>query len=199
MKIVLATRNKGKIKEIREILKGAPVELLTLEDFPAVTLPPEDGKTFLENALKKARFVSKETALPALADDSGLEVDSLGGGPGVRSARYAGEGAMDEDNVEKLLKELKGVAPGKRGARFRCVAALVLPSGEELVFEGTIEGAITLEPRGEGGFGYDPVFLIPEKGKTAAQLTMDEKNAISHRGKAFNKFRGWVAGRKRPP
>lgn len=196
MKIVLATRNKGKIREIREMLKDAPVEVLTLEDFPALTLPPEDGATFEENALKKARFVARETGLAALADDSGLEVEGLQGRPGVRSARYAGPSATDEDNVEKLLKELEGRPPNERSARFRCSAAFADPAGGEAVFEGTLDGVITEGPRGASGFGYDPVFLLPDKGKTVAELTTAEKNSLSHRGRAVRRFMEWIQRRK---
>jgi len=186
MRLVLATRNEGKAKEIREALSGLEVDLLTLSDFPEVH---EDGATFSENAKKKALTVAKFTGLPALADDSGLEVDALGGMPGVRSARFAGEGADDDANNRKLLELLKGLPPERRTARFRCVLALAFPDGEVYTVEGTCEGLIAEEPAGEGGFGYDPLFLIPEEGRTFAQMTREEKNSLSHRGRALRKLR----------
>lgn len=192
MKIVLATRNRGKIKEIKEILSGT--EVLTLDDFPNLTMPPETGQTFRENALSKALFVAEKTNLPALADDSGLEVDALGGRPGVFSARYAGKDATDEENYLKLLGEMKGVAMEKRKARFRCVMALAFPDGEgtAFTFDGVFEGYIASEPRGKDGFGYDPVFFVPERNKTAAELTLEEKNAISHRARALRKLKEFL-------
>ncbi len=189
MRLVLATRNEGKVKEIREALSGLEVDLLTLSDFPEVPEVHEDGATFSENAKKKALTVAKFTGLPALADDSGLEVDALGGMPGVRSARFAGEGADDDANNRKLLELLKGLPPERRTARFRCVLALAFPDGEVYTVEGTCEGLIAEEPAGEGGFGYDPLFLIPEEGRTFAQMTREEKNSLSHRGRALRKLR----------
>lgn len=191
MKIVLATRNRGKIKEIKEILSG--VEVLTLDDLPNLTMPPETGQTFRDNALSKALSIAEKTKLPALADDSGLEVDALGGRPGVFSARYAGEDATDTDNYLKLLDEMKGVAMEKRKARFRCVMALAFPDGQgAFTFDGVFEGYIASEPRGKGGFGYDPVFFVPERNKTAAELTLEEKNAISHRARALRKLKEFL-------
>ncbi len=193
MKIVLATRNRGKIKEIKEMLPG--VGVLTLDDFPGLAMPPETGRTFSENALSKAVFVAEKTGLPALADDSGLEVDALGGRPGVFSARYAGAEATDEENYLKLLGEMKGVATGERAARFRCVMALAFPDGNEkrsYTFDGALEGYIASEPRGKNGFGYDPVFYVPGMGKTAAELTLEEKNAISHRALALKKLKAFL-------
>lgn len=189
MRLVLATRNEGKVKEIREALSGLEVDLLTLLDFPEVPEVHEDGATFSENAKKKALTVAKFTGLPALADDSGLEVDALGGMPGVRSARFAGEGADDDANNRKLLELLKGLPPERRTARFRCVLALAFPDGEVYTVEGTCEGLIAEEPAGDGGFGYDPLFLIPEEGRTFAQMTREEKNSLSHRGRALRKLR----------
>lgn len=183
MRLVLATRNEGKVREIREVLSGLDVELLTLSDLPEVH---EDGATFSENAKKKALKVAELTGLPALADDSGLEVDALGGSPGVRSARFAGD---DDANNRKLLELLKGVPPERRTARFRCVLALAFPDGRAYTVEGTCEGRIAEEPAGEGGFGYDPIFLVPERGLTFAQMTREEKNSISHRGRALRKLR----------
>ncbi len=188
-KILLATSNRGKIKEITHILEGLDLELVTLDDYPGLQLPPEYGSTFRENALIKARAASAKAGVAALADDSGLEVDSLGGRPGIYSARYAGDGASDRDNWLKLLKELEGVPVEKRGARFRCVLALVWTGGAEEFFEGSLEGVIASEPKGTNGFGYDPVFFIPGTGKTAAELTPNEKNSLSHRAKALEKLK----------
>ncbi|MBI5559822.1 MAG: XTP/dITP diphosphatase [Deltaproteobacteria bacterium] len=192
MKIVLATRNRGKIEEIKELLKGCGFEMLTLDDFPGLALPPEDMRDFKGNALKKARSVASKTGIPSLADDSGLCVDALQGGPGVHSARYAGKGATDSDNYEKLLKELKNIPPGQRTARFVCVAALATPGGREKTFDGSLEGVIGNEPRGEYGFGYDPVFIVPGPGKTLAELSPEEKNMVSHRAKALGRLKDWL-------
>ncbi|MEK7774214.1 MAG: XTP/dITP diphosphatase [Deltaproteobacteria bacterium] len=192
MKITLATKNRGKAAEIREILRGVDVELLTLEDFPQIVMPPERGGTFRENAVEKARFVAEATGTAALADDSGLEVDFLGGRPGVFSARYAGAGATDKDNFTKLLKELEGVPFDKRKARFVCVIALAGPGIKEAAFEGAFEGYVSTRPSGRGGFGYDPVFFIPERNMTAAELEPGEKNRISHRARALEKMRAWL-------
>jgi XTP/dITP diphosphohydrolase len=195
MKVVLATTNRGKVREIKKMLSGLGLELYTLEDFPGVVLPPEDGNTFEENARRKAMSAASQTGLPALADDSGLEVDALSGAPGVRSARYAGPGAGDMDNVEKLLTRLEGVPAEKRTARFVCVAAYAGAGGEVRTFTGRLEGRISTEPAGRGGFGYDPVFFVPALGRTAAELTAKEKNRISHRGKAFGDLRAWIETR----
>ncbi|MFQ5441285.1 MAG: XTP/dITP diphosphatase [Thermodesulfobacteriota bacterium] len=194
MKMVLATRNKSKVTELRAQLAGLDIEVLTLEDFPSLELPPETGATFTENALIKARFVASETGLAALGDDSGLEVDYLGGRPGVFSSRYGGPDAGDVVNYMKLLAELRGVPEAQRGARFKCSLAFVAPGGEERVFTASFDGYITERPRGENGFGYDPVFFVTEKKKTAAELTPREKNAISHRALALKKFRQWFSG-----
>ena len=195
MKIVLATRNKGKTREIKEILKDLKLEILTLNDFPEIPTPIEDGKSFQENALKKARFVAQKLNMPALADDSGLEVEALGRQPGILSARYAGENATDEENNKKLLKELSGISLKKRNARYQCIIALVFPSGEEETVKASCNGLIALEPKGKGGFGYDPLFYIPEYGKTMAELPPKIKNRISHRGKALAKLRAKVLTR----
>ena len=189
MKLLLATKNRGKIKEIIRLLKGQRVEVLTLDDFPGISLPKEDRSTFKGNALKKARFVAGETGLAAISDDSGLCVDALGGRPGVLSARYAGDNATDEENLAKLLLEMKDVPEGKRTASFVCVIALVLPSGKEKTFEGRLEGVIAAKPKGRGGFGYDPVFFLPGKNKTLAELKPEEKNLLSHRGAALKRFK----------
>jgi len=185
-RVVLATRNRDKLREIARLLDPERFKLLTLDDFDDFPEVEEDGATLEENALKKAREVAAATGLLTVADDTGLEVDALGGRPGVYSSRYAGENATYADNVQKLLRELQGVPREKRAARFRCVAAIV--DGErEVTAEGVCEGVILEEPRGEGGFGYDPVFFVPEVGKTFAEMSTEEKNAISHRGKAFRK------------
>lgn len=196
MKVVLATRNRGKAFEIGRILEGSGVSIISLWEYPEVALPPETGKTMKENALLKARAVAKATGLPALADDSGLEVDCLDGAPGVYSARYSGERATDEENFRKLLRELEGVPREKRTARFRCVIALVGFDDDEHLFEGVFEGEITEAPRGQNGFGYDPVFLVPFIGKTSAELTPDEKNRISHRAKALEALKAFLSLRK---
>ncbi|HIE03956.1 MAG TPA: XTP/dITP diphosphatase [Candidatus Latescibacteria bacterium] len=189
MRLVLATRNEGKLREMREALSGLEVELMTLSDFPEVPEVHEDGTTFSENARKKALVAAKLTGLPALADDSGLEVDALGGRPGVHSARFAGEEADDDANNTKLLELLKGLPPERRTARFRCVLALAFPDGRVYTVEGTCQGLIAEEPAGDGGFGYDPLFFVPEEGRTFAQMTREEKNSLSHRGRALRKLR----------
>ncbi len=174
------------------MLAGLAVEVLSLNDFPGVPEIVEDGQTYLENALKKARAVAEFTGEPALADDSGLEVDALHGAPGVYSARYAGNGASDEDNLQKLLSDLKDVPRNKRGAAFHCVLVFYRPAGFSEVFTGRWEGRINDVPQGNGGFGYDPVFVLPEGGRTAAQLSAEEKNRLSHRGQALSKFKEWL-------
>ncbi len=187
---MVATRNPGKIREIRALLKGMGIQVLSLDDYPQVPPIKEEGDTFRENALKKARVTARLTGEMALADDSGLEVDALGGAPGVRSARFGGGGLTDADRNRLLLDRLEGVPWENRTARFRCVMALVTPEGKEYLVEGTCEGCIAFEPEGEYGFGYDPVFYLPEYGKTMAQLPPEEKNRISHRAKALEKMRG---------
>lgn len=184
--IVLATSNKNKIKEFREILKEFPVELKSLEDFGPIPEAIEDGATFDENAYKKAHHTAKILGIPAIADDSGLSVDGLGGKPGVYSARYAGPNATDEQNCEKLLEELRGTE--NRKAHFTCVLSVAVPSGPALTYEATCDGIILDEKRGESGFGYDPLFYFEEFDKTFAELSMEEKNKVSHRGKALREF-----------
>jgi len=196
MKVVLATSNRSKASEIGRMLEGTGVEILSLASFPGAILPPETGSTMKENALIKARAASLATGLPALADDSGLEVDFLDGAPGVFSARFAGEGATDEDNWKKLLNELDGVPAEKRSARFRCAIALVGLDANERCFEGVLEGVITEGPRGSNGFGYDPVFFIPVEGRTSAELSPEEKNRISHRARALEELKSYLSGRK---
>jgi XTP/dITP diphosphohydrolase len=186
--LVIASRNRGKIREIRHLLEGRVGRVLSLDDLDPVPETVEDGETFEENALKKGREAAAFTGIPVLADDSGLIVDALDGRPGVRSARFSGEGATDETNNVKLLEELRGVPPELRTARFRCVAALCFPDGECRTFSGDLEGIILDDPRGGEGFGYDPLFLIPDYGKTLAEMSLEEKNALSHRSKALRKF-----------
>lgn len=183
--ILIATTNPGKFLEISSFLKELPFRLLSLRDFPKAPAVIEDGVTFLDNARKKAHQTARWSGLAALADDSGLSVDALGGQPGVHSARYAGENAGDEDNRQKLLRELKGISSDKRGAAFLCVLVLAYPDGSEIVAEGKVDGVITEAPRGTKGFGYDPLFLIPSLGRTTAELEIEEKNALSHRGRAL--------------
>ena len=185
--LLLATRNRDKFKEIKEILGENKWKLLSLEDFPETAEVIENGKTFSDNALKKARAAFKATGIPSLADDSGLEVDCLSGAPGVLSSRFAGEKATYRDNNEKLLSLMKDVPMERRRARFKCVVALVDDKEEKWV-EGVCEGIILSEYRGENGFGYDPLFFVPERNKTFAEMTRREKNEISHRGKAFRKM-----------
>jgi XTP/dITP diphosphohydrolase len=181
--IVLATRNEGKVKELREVLKDFPIDLRGLNDFGPIAEVVEDGETFDENAYKKALFTARVLGLPAMSDDSGLVVEALNGAPGVYSARYGGENASDADNIEKLLTEMEG--KDDRRAHFECVISLTVPSGPALTYEGRCEGEITREVKGDGGFGYDPVFFSPELGKTFAESSMEEKNRVSHRGRAM--------------
>jgi len=185
--VVLATRNAGKTEELRRLLADFPVVIRNLSDFGPVPPVEEDGMTFEENAVKKARSFAKVLGLPALADDSGLTVDALGGAPGVRSARYAGEHASDADNNSKLLKELEHEK--NRAAAFVCVIAIAVPWGPALVYQGRCEGLITREQMGTEGFGYDPVFFYPPLQKTFAQLTTEGKNQVSHRGQALRELR----------
>jgi XTP/dITP diphosphohydrolase len=185
MRLVVATTNKGKLKEIIELLQDLPIEVRSLADYPSIPEAEETGSTFAENAILKALHTARFTGEAVLADDSGLQVDALDGGPGISSSRYAGPGATDAQRNEKLLRELADVPDGKRTARFRCVAALVSPSGDTQTFDGVCEGTIIGEPRGENGFGYDPLFYIPEHGKTMAELPSEVKNKISHRAKAM--------------
>lgn len=187
--LVLATRNRNKVIELVALLGNLGITIRTLDEFPDAPDVVEDGDTCEANAVKKARAIAESTGLPAVADDTGLEVDALGGRPGVYAARYAGEDATYEDNCRKLLRELTGVPREQRTARFLTVAAIALPSDGIRVAQGTLEGVIAEEASGTLGFGYDPVFLIPEFGKTLAQLPADQKNTISHRAKAFAKVR----------
>ncbi|MEH0020474.1 MAG: XTP/dITP diphosphatase [Desulfobacter sp.] len=181
--IVLATTNKGKTREMKEMLKDHPIEIKDLSDFGPIPEVIEDGETFDDNAYKKAAFTAKVLGYPALADDSGLCVNALDGAPGVYSARYAGENATDAENVDKLLKALE--SEDNRKAAFQCVISIAVPTGAALTYEGRCEGVLTREPAGDNGFGYDPLFFFPELDKTFAQLSMDEKARVSHRGKAL--------------
>lgn len=187
MKLVLATRNRGKVKELQELLAGTGLDVVSLDSFHGIPEVVEDGDTFQANAVKKARQVAEATGEVTLSDDSGLEVDYLGGAPGVISARFAGAEHDDEANNRKLLDLLSGVPWEKRTGRFRCVVAIAVPGGKTETVEGTCEGIITTEPRGDKGFGYDPLFFVPEYEKTFAELDAIEKNLISHRGKALTK------------
>jgi len=183
--LVLATRNRHKAAELLMLLGDPRITIRTLDEFPGAPDVVEDGDTCEANAVKKARAIAEYTGLPAVADDTGLEVDALGGRPGVHAARYAGEHATYEDNCRKLLLELTGVSPAQRTARFLTVAAIALPSGRVRVAQGVLDGMIAEEASGTLGFGYDPVFFVPELGKTLAQLSADQKNTVSHRAKAF--------------
>jgi XTP/dITP diphosphohydrolase len=187
MKILLATQNLGKVKELEKLLAGEEVEVISLRDIANWEEVEETGKTFAENAALKAKAAAERTGLISLADDSGLEVDALEGAPGVYSARFAGEPKDDERNNDKLLELLDEVLDEKRTARFRCSLVIAVPSGEEFLTEGAVEGQILRERRGQEGFGYDPLFYLPEFGRTMAELNMVEKNKISHRGQAFQK------------
>ena len=186
-KLLLATNNLGKARELAVLLQGASFTITTPQKEGMVLEVEETGTTFEANAAIKAEAFAKASGLMALADDSGLEVDVLGGEPGVMSARYAGPDASDEDRVRYLLSKLEGIKWNMRGARFRSVIAVAEPEGTIELFEGTCEGMIALSPRGAGGFGYDPVFYVPSLGKLMAELTMEEKNSISHRGNAARK------------
>ena len=190
--LVVATRNRGKLKEIQALLAGVVDVVRCAVDYPDFPDTIEDGETFQANALKKAREAMLYTGLPALADDSGLVVDVLEGRPGVYSARFAGEGAGDAANNLRLLEEMAAVPPGQRQAAFVCQLAFVTPQGEEQLFDGRIGGTILTAPRGEGGFGYDPLFLVNGSERTMAELGLSEKNAISHRGQALQQFRTFL-------
>ncbi len=188
MRVVLATRNSGKIEEVRRILEPLGITLLGLDAFPDLGETLETGATFLENALLKARVAAAATGIPALADDSGITLEALDGGPGVRSARYAGEPPSEARNNERLMEAMRGLPDDARGASYVCVAAAALPGGDAIWEEARWHGRLLPAPRGEGGFGYDPLFLDPETNRTAAEMSADEKDARSHRGRAFRKL-----------
>ena len=189
MQLVLATNNKGKIKEIKQLLADLPITILTADDFLEFPDVEETGKTFAENAVLKANAIAEFCDLPALADDSGLEVDALNGAPGVYSARYAGEDGNPVNNNNKLIKELKNIPEEKRTARFKCVIAINWGDGTTDTVEGSVEGVIAENIAVGNGFGYDPVFYYPPTGKRFSEMSMEEKNAVSHRGKALQKAR----------
>jgi len=186
--LVLATKNQGKISEFRDMFTGFGLEIKGLNDFGPIPPVIEDGETFEDNAVKKARFTARVLGFPALADDSGLTVKALGGEPGVLSARYAGEGATDRENNIKLLDKMKDIED--RDAAFICVLAIAVPRGPALIYEGTCGGVISKELAGSRGFGYDPLFYCPPLKKTFAELSKQEKNSVSHRGKAMAELRG---------
>jgi len=198
--VVLATTNKNKVAEFKELMSDFPVEVKSLSDFGPLPPAVEDGSTFDENAYKKALHTAKVLGIPAIADDSGLSVNALNGDPGIYSARYAGEGATDEENVQKLLENMQGVTD--RSAYFSCVLSIAVPSGPALTYESTCEGSILKQPRGTSGFGYDPVFYYEPLKKSFAELTLEEKNQVSHRGKVlhevkaeFGKIMKWLETR----
>lgn len=188
--LVVATTNKNKLREFREILTGMNFEVRSLDDFGPIPPAIEDGATFEENAYKKALHTARVLGLPAIADDSGLVVEILNGQPGVHSARYAGEEADDDKNCGKLLQELAGKT--ERRAHFQCVLSIAVPSGPALTYEGRCDGVIIDEKRGNNGFGYDPLFYFPELGKTFAELSAEEKNRVSHRGKALAELKAEI-------
>lgn len=190
-RIILATRNKGKIVEINRLFAGSGVEFAGLGEFPGVPDAVEDGETFEENALKKAKLVYEHTGVPVLSEDSGLEVEVLGRRPGIRSARYAGDGASDEENMRRLLAELRGLPSEQRTAKFVSVFCLY-SSRQVLFFEGEVRGHVLEEPRGSSGFGYDPVFVPLGYRESFAELGPDVKNSISHRANAIAKLRGYL-------
>ncbi len=192
MKIVFATRNEGKVRELRQALRGLPVDALSLDEASIEIDVDENGETYAENARLKAEAAARAAGRPALADDSGIEVDALPGELGVRSARFGGEGLGDEGRNALLLERLSGAGEGRRGARYVCVLAFSRPGWETLFFEGEMSGRILDAPRGEGGFGYDPLMYIPELGRSAAELDLETKNRISHRGRALAAFRAWL-------
>ena len=186
-RLLIATNNRGKLREYAGLLGGLPFQLINLAEAGVAADIQETGSTMAENAVQKATAYARLSGLTTLADDSGLEVDALGGEPGPLSRRYAGENVSDRERNEYLLGKLRGIPWEKRGARFRCVIAVATPGGEVETCEGVCEGIIALDSRGEGGFGYDPVFHLPELGKRMAELTLEEKNRISHRARAAEK------------
>lgn len=185
---IIATHNPGKVKEFKEILEPKGYEVKSLAEIGFTDEIEETGHTFEENAILKAEAVAKAVNKMVIADDSGLSVDNLGGRPGVYSARYAGEQKDDQANIDKVLNELRGIEKEQRTARFRCALAVSIPGEETKTVEGHVEGYVAEEPRGEYGFGYDPIFIVKDKDKTMAELTSDEKNKISHRADALKKL-----------
>jgi XTP/dITP diphosphohydrolase len=195
VKLLIATHNRGKVAEYAQIMQDLGLELVSLADVGVDLAVEETGATYAENALIKARSYATATGLPTLGDDSGIEIDALGGEPGVYSARYGGEDASDEDRYRLVLRRMAKVPDAQRTARFRCVIALVWPDGEEDLVEGVCEGRIAREPTGTHGFGYDPVFFVPEYDRTMAELPPEVKNRISHRGRAARAARDVLARR----
>lgn len=190
---MLATANRAKAREMAALLEGVPFRVVNLADLAGIALPPEGESSYADNALGKARAVATATGALALADDSGIEVDALGGRPGVLSARYGGEGLSDPERCLVMLKEMAGVPAGQRGARFRSLIAIVCPRrGLETTLEGVVEGELLEAPRGEGGFGYDPLFFYPPLGRSFAELSAEEKNGVSHRAQACRLARAWL-------
>jgi XTP/dITP diphosphohydrolase len=189
VRVVLASGNRGKLRELASLLAPFDFELVSQTTL-GIETPPETGQTFAENALLKARHAARAAKLPALADDSGIEVDALGGRPGIYSARYAGKNATDADNLQKMLREMLDVPPGLRSARYQCVIAFVMAADDPkpILASGTWEGTLISRPRGLGGFGYDPIFVPAGQDRTAAELEPGEKNALSHRGQALRDF-----------
>lgn len=188
-RVVLASGNAGKVREINQMLAGLDIEVIPQTEFD-VPEAEETGLTFVENAILKARNAAAHTGLPAIADDSGIEVDALRGAPGIYSARYAGSGASDQENLEKLLEDLAGVPAEERTARFQCLMVYMEHEADPtpIICQGTWEGRIGFEPRGDNGFGYDPIFIVPEKDRMSAELPPEEKNRLSHRGKALRQL-----------
>jgi XTP/dITP diphosphohydrolase len=195
-RLAIASRNAHKLRELGRICSGWPVEWVTVETHDPTAFPDveETGDTYLENAMLKATQVSSALGVPAIADDSGIEVDALGGAPGPRSARYAGEGATDEQNLDALMRAMRGVPAGGRTARYRCVAAVAWPDGRSAHADGVCDGALVSKRRGAGGFGYDPIFVPAGWDETMAELTDDQKDRISHRGRAFRALRDLLEG-----
>ncbi|MDY6864178.1 MAG: XTP/dITP diphosphatase [Thermodesulfobacteriota bacterium] len=189
IELVFATRNFNKLKEIRTIFKDSMFKILSLDNFPEIPSWHEDGESFAENAIKKATIVAKYTGKYTIADDSGLEVEALNGRPGIYSARYAGKNSDDKANNNKLIKELKGIPQNKRDAMFRCVIVVASPDCKYCLAEGTCKGNIIDIPRGKNGFGYDPIFFIPDIKRTMAELSLSEKNKISHRALAIKELK----------
>ncbi len=198
-RLVVATENEHKLGEYRALLAPVPLQVVSLRAAGGPELPEETGQTFEENALIKARHCVLHTGEASLGDDSGLEVAALRGEPGIRSSRWAGPAATDADRLRLLLDRMKGILPEERDARFVCVVAVVLPDGEERTFQGVLNGVLTTEPRGAGGFGYDPILYVPELGRTVGELSPEEKNEISHRGRAARAATAWLAARFQDP
>ena len=192
--LVVATKNQGKLREISRLLEETDYRVVGLDVFPGAPDVVEDGETFADNARKKAETIARYTKTLTMADDSGLVVDFLDGAPGVHSARFAGDQATDADNNRKLLEILRGVPENQRQAAFRCVMALVAPDGSCRTFDGELKGVILAEPQGDGGFGYDPLFMVREYGQSLAELPLDVKNRISHRGQALKKLLAALEG-----